>query len=296
MKRKSLDELRGEKEDELFSREAQLTRKFLIELLLGFDEITLGWALVSQRTIPHDSSVDSINGPIRVGPITEEHLKLIPAYSFLHQWICLNFGERKIENGVSKINIDSPIDTSAFFKKLESDDTLEELIELGAKIPERAYRFIKNVKRLENKTKEEKLKISKLPPLLKSWEQVKLCALEDGKMEVSVAGAIFTDDLLKTMMPGYLYKLLFHITNHGKPFDNNSISKEVFRKEYILRLREFLRKGFKINENPIPYNNKAKVYELKFQCESDFPEESFSPEDAIPPGVPRKIERLDEQF
>lgn len=133
-------------------------------------------------------------------------------------------------------------------------------------------------------------------PQIDSWNQVKLCALSDGRMEVSVAGEIFGDDQLKEMMPDYLYTLLFHVTANGKPFDKNSISKKVLKKEYILRLRECLRKGFEINEDPIPFNKKAKAYEIKFKCESDFPEESFSPEDATPPGVSRKIERPDEQF
>lgn len=296
MKSKSLDEVRVEKEDKLFSREAQLTRRFLIELLLGHDEILLGLALVRKKTIPRDTLVDSINGPVRVGPITDEHLELTPAYSFLYKWICLKFGEREIENGVPTVNIDSPIDTSEFFKKLKTDNILEELKELGAKIPERAYRFIKNVNRLKNKSKEEKLETSDFPPLIKSWEQVKLCALQDGKMEVCVAGEIFTDDQLKTILPEYLYILLFHIIVHGKPFDNNSISKKVFKKEYVFRLRKCLKEIFRLNEDPLPYNKEALVYEIKFKCESDLTEESFSPEDATPSGVPRKITRPNEQF
>lgn len=141
---------------------------------------------------------------------------------------------------------------------------------------------------------------SQAPQNIDSWNQLTLCVLGSGQMEVTVAGETFGDDLLKEIMPGYLYRLLFHITAHAKPFDNISISKEVFKKEYIPRLRKVLQKGFKVNEDPIPYNKKAKGYEIKFKCNSNFPEESFVPQDATPAGVARRIKNvkrsIDEHF
>ena len=119
-------------------------------------------------------------------------------------------------------------------------------------------------------------------------------------MEVSAAGETFSDDQIKEMMPNYLYKFLFHITAHGKLFDNTSFSEGIFNKSYVPRLRRCLKEGFRLNEDPLPYNKKAQGYELKFKCESEFPEESFMPEDATPSGVPRKVKSkkrsIDEQL
>jgi len=137
-------------------------------------------------------------------------------------------------------------------------------------------------------------------PQIDSWSQLTLCILKDYRMEVSFAGETFSEEQLKAIIPKHLYLLLFHIVARGKLFDNNSFSNGVFKKEYVKRLKDCLKSGFKINEDPLPYNRNAKAYEIKFKCKSDIPEGTFLPEDATPSGVPRKIKNtrrsIEEQF
>lgn len=207
-----------------------------------------------------------------------------------------------VHNGEIK-PIDPTLDLVRDFEKLEfkRDDIIrlfkenrifESIKENGVAIEPKK---LKDFEQLMNKLPDQDSEKHGFPQIDK-WSQLTLCRLEGGQMEVSVAGETFSEDKLKAIMPNYLYTLLFHIVARGRPFDNDSIANKVLIKGYIPRLRECLRKGFKVNEDPIPYNTKAKVYEIKFKCESDIPEKSFSPEDATPSGVPRKIERPDEHL
>lgn len=190
-------------------------------------------------------------------------------------------------------------DMKTFVKSLnfEASNALYQVFEEMEKIGVASDPGLKNLIEHSTSTDQPEAKSEKHGfPQIDKWTQLTLCTLEDGQMEVSVAGEPFGVEDLKEMMPGHLHTLLFHIVARGKIFNNTSFSEEVFKKEYVKRLRDRLKKIFKINEDPIPYNKKAKAYEIRFKCESDFPTESFSPKDATPPGVSRKIKRPDEQF
>ena len=190
-------------------------------------------------------------------------------------------------------------DMKAFVENLnfEASNALYEVFEEMEKIGVASDPGLKNLIEHSTSADQPEAKSEKHGfPQIDKWSQLTLCRLEEWQMEVSVVGETFSDDQLKAGIPKYLYILLFHIISHGKAFDKDSFPNRVFKKEYIPRLRKHSRKEFKVNEHPLPYNKKAKAYEIKFKCQSDFPEESFSPEDATPSGVSRKITRPDEQF
>ena len=137
-------------------------------------------------------------------------------------------------------------------------------------------------------------------PKITGWDQVTFCVLEDARLEIAVAGTVMDELPLKKKIPPYLWSLLFNIVAKGTPFDNETFMSGVFKKEYIPRLRKHLKSYFRHNTEPIPYNKKANQYQPQFMCESDFSQEIFSPQDATPSGVKRKIKNekwsRDQQF
>ena len=133
--------------DELFSKQEQLTRKFLIELILGQDELVLGLANASGQIFDKPERVYGKDGSYEmVGPVTDEHLKLAPAYDYLYKWLVLTFGERS--SGQATIDTSSPINALEFLEKAASDNIFGKLTkDYGVKISKRAKIFFENIKK-----------------------------------------------------------------------------------------------------------------------------------------------------
>ena len=292
--------------DESFSKQEELTRKFLIELILGHDELVLSLANSSGKTSRKPVPVEKDGLNVMVGPVTNEHLRLAPAYDYLFKWIVLNFGERGIDDlGKPTVNIESAINTLEFLDRMESEAILEKLAkDFEVNIPKRASKFFQSIKQNQSALKNAPPATkgsSFLPPTLNNWSQVSFCILSDGRFEIQVAGKNYAKDEIFGESPTkYLIKFLYQIIHKGGTFDNesfNGINKANVRK-YKSELNKLLKKRFGINEDPIIYNEKALEYISAFKCESEISIETdsadYSPEGNTPPGVP--IDKIRESF
>lgn len=150
---------------ELFSKQGQLTRKFLIELILGQDELVLGLANASGQIFDKPERVYRKDGSYEmVGPVTDKHLKLAPAYDYLYKWLVLTFGERS--SGQATIDTSSPINALEFLEKAASDNIFDKLTkDYGVKVSKRAKRFFENIKKNQsNQTTTKKPKTGRGRP------------------------------------------------------------------------------------------------------------------------------------
>jgi hypothetical protein len=292
--------------DESFCKQEELTRKFLIELILGHDELVLSLANTSGETSPKPVPVEKDGLNVMVGPVTNEHLRLAPAYDYLFKWIVLNFGERGIDDlGKPTINTGSAINTLEFLDRMESERILEKLAkDFEVNIPKRASKFFQSIKQNQSALKNAPPATkgsSFLPPTLNDWSQVSFCVLSDGRFEIRAAGRNFTrEEVFDDSPPEYLIHFLYQIIHNGGTFDSNSFSdlKKSNVREYKDRLNKLLKERFGINTEPIAFNQKAKQYTSEFKCESAINTETdsadYSPEGNTPPGV--SIDKIRESF
>jgi len=82
------------------------------------------------------------------------------------------------------------------------------------------------------------------------------------------------DDLSKFFPQEQLKKVFFKIIHQGGVFDKeilNEISEKAIQnsKQIVSKLRRFLKKRFGITDDPIPWNNKTKMYETLFGTHSE---------------------------
>ncbi|HIB43966.1 MAG TPA: hypothetical protein EYO37_08405, partial [Nitrospina sp.] len=242
--------------DESFSKQEELTRKFLIELILGHNELVLSLANSSGKTSRKPVPVEKDGLNVMVGPVTNEHLRLAPAYDYLFRWIVLSFGERGIDDlGKPTVNTASAINTLNFLDRMESEAILEKLAkDFEVNIPKRASKFFQSIKQNQSALKNA-LPATKggsfLPPTLNNWSQVSFCTLSDGRFEIRAAGKNYAqDEIFGESPPTYLIKFLYQIIHKGGTFDNGSFGdiKNTTVREYKARLNKLLKEGFGINK------------------------------------------------
>jgi hypothetical protein len=109
------------------------------------------------------------------------------------------------------------------------------------------------------------------PHQLNNWEQINFCALtEKACLEVGVDGESFSEtELTDRKFSKKNLSFLYNIVLKDGFFDKDSFPNNKNVSQSINRLNISLRKIFKINKDPISYNQDAKGYKTAFETEID---------------------------
>ena len=187
---RELSQKEQENLDKLFSKQNELTSKFFIELILGFDESVLSLASTSGKTFEKPVRVDRQDGSyVLVGPVTKEHLRMAPAYEYLFRWIILSFGKR--ENSGKTITYGLPINTFEFLNRLESEGIFEVLTnDYGVKLSGRANSFFQLTRKNQSSPKDIGPMSTSFRPLPKgtAWEDLTITLVASDTIVLSFKG------------------------------------------------------------------------------------------------------------